>query len=251
MTHAGQHRPGGAPDASESDGRVPYLQDVPLEMALERFHAALRGDGALTIGPTEQLELEQAVGRVSAAPIWALASSPHYQAAAMDGVAVAADATRGAGATTPLRLTVDAGAIWVNTGDVMPPDTDAVVMAEDVHDVGDGTVEVLAAVTPWQNVRPMGEDIVATELLLPAGHTVRPVDVAAAAAAGHATLEVRVQPRVAVVPTGSELVAAGQRTIRCKSVTVAPLDRMRGWLVQWPWGWLTGQTVPLPPPLGR
>ncbi|HSF80101.1 MAG TPA: molybdopterin biosynthesis protein, partial [Anaerolineales bacterium] len=65
------------------------------------------------------------------------------------------------------------------------------------------------AVTPWQHVRSMGEDIVATELVLPAGHRLRPVDLGAAAACGHDRLPVVRRPRVAILPTGSELVPVG------------------------------------------
>src|SRR5947207_2342974 len=61
----------------------------------------------------------------------------------------------------------------------------------------------------WQHVRPLGEDIVATELVLPEGHRLRPADLAAVAACGHAAVAVRRRPRVAIIPTGSELVPPG------------------------------------------
>ena len=170
---------------------MPYLQDVPLDEARARFDEALRRAGALAPGPAVSAPLEAAVGRVTASAVWARTSNPHYHAAAMDGVAVAAATTLGASPTSPLRLGLGRDAVWIDTGDAMPPGMDAVVMLEDLHEVGDGSVEILAAVAPWQHVRPLGEDIVATELVLPAGHTLRPVDVAAAAAAG---------PRVARSP---------------------------------------------------
>ncbi len=193
----------------QSDHRVPYLRDVPLDEARTRFHEALRGAGALAPGPAVAVPLEEAVGRVTAAAVWARTSNPHYHAAAMDGIAVAAASTRGASPTSPLHLRLDRDAVWIDTGDAIPPGMDAVVMAEDLHDIGGGSVEIMAAVAPWQHVRPLGEDIVATELVLPAAHTLRPVDIAAAAAAGHASLDVRQPPRVVVLPTGSELVPPG------------------------------------------
>ena len=70
-------------------------------------------------------------------------------------------------------------------------------------------IEILAPVAPWQHVRPMGEDMVATELVLAANHRLRPQDIGAAAGAGHAQLSVRRRPRVAIQPTGTELVAPG------------------------------------------
>jgi putative molybdopterin biosynthesis protein len=71
-------------------------------------------------------------------------------------------------------------------------------------------VHIRAAVTPWSHVRPLGEDIVATQLVLPAGHTLRPVDLGAIAASGHARVRVARKPRVAILPTGSELAPIGQ-----------------------------------------
>lgn len=227
---------------------MPYLQDVPLDEARARFDEALRGVGALAPGPAVSVPLEAAVGRVTASAVWARTSNPHYHAAAMDGVAVAAATTLGASPTSPLRLGVGRDAVWVDTGDAIPPGMDAVVMLEDLHEVGDGSVEILAAVVPWQHVRPLGEDIVATELVLPAGHTLRPVDVAAAAAAGHATLEIRQPPRVAVLPTGSELVPPGAaagpgQIVDSNSLMLAATARE--------WGADAERLPPLPDDFGR
>src|SRR6266508_729924 len=182
-----------------------YLEDRALDDAYARFEAALVRDGGVVPLPAEPAPLAEALGRVTAAPIWANLSSPHYHAAAMDGVAVRAAETAGATERTPLRLALGRQAIWVDTGDPLPPDTDAVIMAEHVQDLGD-EVEIMAAVAPWQHVRPLGEDIVATELVLPENHRLRPVDLGALAAAGHTSVSVRRRPRVAIIPTGTELV---------------------------------------------
>jgi putative molybdopterin biosynthesis protein len=183
-----------------------YLEDRALDDALARFDAALADAGAAGALPAERVPLAEALGRVTAAPIWANLSSPHYHAAAMDGVAVRAAETAGATESTPLRLALGRQAIWVDTGDPLPPNADAVVMAEHVQEIGDD-IEIMAAVAPWQHVRPLGEDIVATELVLPENHRLRPVDLGALAAAGHASVPVRRRPRVAIIPTGTELVS--------------------------------------------
>src|SRR5262249_42304996 len=156
--------------------------------------------------PAERVPLPEALGRVTAAPIWANLSSPHYHAAAMDGVAVRAADTLGATEASPRRLAVGSQAIWVDTGDPLPPHTDAVIMAGHVRGIDEETIEIMAAVAPWQYVRPLGEDIVATELVLPENHRLRPVDLGALAAAGHTDVPVRRRPRVAIIPTGTELV---------------------------------------------
>jgi putative molybdopterin biosynthesis protein len=153
------------------------------------------------------VRLDEAVGRVTAEPIWATRSSPPFDAAAMDGIALRAADTRGASETAPLVLAPDAFAV-VDTGDPLPEGYDAVVMREHVHYV-DGQAELRAAVAPYQHVRSIGEDISATELLLPAGHRLRAVDVAAAAAAGATEIVVRRAPVVAILPTGDEMRAAG------------------------------------------
>lgn len=183
-----------------------YLEDRSLDDAHAQFAAALARAGCGGPLAAELVPLAEARGRVTAEPIWARLSSPHYHAAAMDGVAVRAADTAGATESSPLRLALGHQAIWVDTGDPLPPDADAVIMAENVQEIGD-EVEIMAAVTPWQHVRPLGEDIVATELVLPADHRLRPYDLGALAAAGHVSVPVRRRPSVAIIPTGTELVS--------------------------------------------
>lgn len=175
---------------------------------MARFEAAIERAGGLRPLEGEPVPLAEARGRITAGPVWAARSAPHYHAAAMDGIAVRAADTVGATESTPLTLALDRQAVWVDTGDPMPPETDAVVMAEQVQTVDDATVTIDASVAPWQHVRPLGEDIVATELVIPEGVGLRPVDLGALAAAGHATVTVRRRPRVAIIPTGTELVTA-------------------------------------------
>jgi putative molybdopterin biosynthesis protein len=91
----------------------------------------------------------------------------------------------------------------------MPDGFDAVIMIEDVEKISDSEIEILKAATPWQHVRLVGEDIVATELIIPENHVIRPVDMAAMIASGQTSAMVRKRPRVAVIPTGTELVEPG------------------------------------------
>lgn len=189
----------------------PYLEDIPLTTALARWWAALEEIGAGAPLAGERVPLDEATGRITAEPVWAAVSSPHYHASAMDGYAVRADATQGASETHPVLLPVGKAAFYVDTGDPMPPGANAVIMIEDTQlREGGQQVEIMAAVAPWQHVRPMGEDMVATELILPANHQVRPQDVGAAAGSGHVALRVRRKPRVAILPTGTELVSPGE-----------------------------------------
>jgi putative molybdopterin biosynthesis protein len=195
--------------AHSKEQRRFYLEDIPLAEALARFVSDVGEAGGL--GPTaiERVPLEEALGRVTAEPVWARISSPHYHAAAMDGAAIRAEDTSNASERAPVRLRMGEQAQWVDTGMPLPPGFDAVVMIENIHVVEDGLIEVMLPVAPWQHVRLMGEDIVASELLLPEGHLLRPMDLGAIAQAGITHVEVRRRPRIAVIPTGTELVSPG------------------------------------------
>ena len=191
--------------------RKVYLEDIPLDEAWRRFIAALEAAGLWRPFDGEEIPVADALGRVTAEPIWARVSSPAYHAAAMDGYAVRSSDTLGATETAPTRLAVEAQARYIDTGDPLPAWADTLIPIEQVHFIErPPSIEIPAAVAPWSNVRSMGEDMVATELVLPANHALRPVDLGAIAGCGHATVNVRRRPRVAIIPTGSELVTAEQ-----------------------------------------
>jgi len=185
-----------------------YLSNTPLADALHIYNEALKSSGICTPLPGERAAISDALGRVTSEAVIAKISSPFYHSAAMDGYAVKFIDTFGAAETRPKRLAVPAQAVAVDTGDPMPDGFDAVIMIEDVEKVPDG-IEILKASTPWQHVRLVGEDIVATELIIPENHLLRPVDMAAMLASGHTTVMVRRRPAIAVIPTGTELVEPG------------------------------------------
>lgn len=207
--------------------RSVYLHDIPMDEAWAAFTATLAEAGLWQPLSGEDVPLSEALWRVTAAPVWAAVSAPHYHASAMDGYAVRARDTEGASEANPLALRlidddadaerVERPAREVNTGHALPPWANAVIMVEHVQPAQEEhALLIRAPVAPWQHVRQMGEDMVATELVLPANHRLRPVDLGALAGSGHATVSVRRRPSVAIIPTGSELVAvddvgAGQR----------------------------------------
>jgi putative molybdopterin biosynthesis protein len=184
------------------------------QQAQELWHQKLTDCGYLENPPTENIPVEASLGRVTACSVYANQSVPHYNGAAMDGIAVFAPDTFGAQETAPKQLALLPAAkpfapgccYIVDTGDAMPAGTNAVVMIEDVH-MAEGMAEIIAAATPWQHVRIIGEDIVANELVIPEHHVIAPVDMAALLAAGVETVEVVKKPKVAVIPTGDEIVA--------------------------------------------
>jgi putative molybdopterin biosynthesis protein len=171
------------------------------ELFLSRF------DTNNMLAPVE-IPTVTARGRVTAAPVWARWSSPAAHQAAMDGFAVAAADTYGARPESPRLLAVGQQAHPINTGHLMPPGTDAVIMVENVPDPEADPLTIEAPVFPWHNVRRVGEDLVAGEMVLPEGVEITPWAQGAMLAAGVINVMVRRRPRVVIIPTGSELIPA-------------------------------------------
>jgi putative molybdopterin biosynthesis protein len=183
-----------------------YLENIPLADAQHALETALREVGKYQPLAGEMLPLRLASGRITAEPVWARLSSPHFHAAAMDGYAVKASDTVHATETRPLTLAFEQ-AVEVNTGAPLPDGMNAVIMIEHVQHV-EGGIQITEPIVPYKNVRMMGEDTVATELIVPANHKLRPVDIGAIAGSGHYQVSVRKKPHVVIIPTGNELVAA-------------------------------------------
>jgi putative molybdopterin biosynthesis protein len=158
----------------------------------------------------EEIATVEARGRVTAAPVMALRSSPSAHQAAMDGFAVHAAATFGATPDNPKRLHLDREAFPVNTGHLMPPGTDAVIMVEQIPDPEADPIVIEAPIFPWQHVRRVGEDLVKGEMVLSEGVEINPWAQGALLAAGVTKILVRRRPKVAIIPTGSELVPAAE-----------------------------------------
>ncbi len=197
---------------AESIKRHIYLKMKSLDEARRLWLAAFDIPGRLA---AEEVRLEDALGRTTAEPVWARESSPRHHLAAMDGVAVRAEKTFAARPDQPARLVEGLDYRPVNTGHVLPDGFDAVVMIEHVvpdQAGADGRQAILLEqpAFPWQHVRKLGEDLVATELILPAGRRVNAWELGALAAGGVYSIKVKVRPRVALIPTGSELVTLDQ-----------------------------------------
>jgi putative molybdopterin biosynthesis protein len=155
---------------------------------------------------SREMSVEEALGRITSEPVFAKMSAPTYHAAAMDGVVVSAEDTYGTTDRLPRLLKLGKDALWINTGQVIPKGFNAVIMVENVHQIEETRIEIRAPVFPWQNVRKVGEDVVATQILLHQNHRIRPYDLGAMLSAGVFLVRVWRRPRVAVIPTGTELV---------------------------------------------
>jgi putative molybdopterin biosynthesis protein len=200
-----------------------YLEGTPLHEALTKWLTRFDSEVSGKPLPDEIIYVKDSLGRITAEAVIANISSPFYHSSAMDGYAVRFVDTFSASETNPKRLRIGDQAVYVDTGDPMPDGFNAVIMIEDVNIVRSkskgqgakskkdesGYIEIISPATPWQNVRVIGEDIVATELILPENHRIRPVDLGAMLAAGHTEVAVRKKPKVVIVPTGTEIVEPG------------------------------------------
>ena len=154
---------------------------------------------------TEMIPVARSLGRVIAEPLFARISSPPFHCAAMDGIAVQAEGTYGASEESPKILLIGKDAFFVNTGNPIPKGMDAVIMIEDVHLIDSEKMEIREAAYPWQHVRSVGEDLIATEMLFPENHKITAYDLGALLSSGYQEVGVKKKPRVLILPTGSEL----------------------------------------------
>lgn len=183
-----------------------YLNTTPVEDAVTIYIDRLQD---IITEKTEWINAGQSLGRVTAEAVYAKCCSPLFNAAAMDGIAVRAAATAGASEANPLTLEEGRDYIEVDTGDPVHLPYDAVIMAEDLMAVDKEHVKIIAPVPVWQHVRPIGEDIVEGEMLVPSGHVLRPVDMGAVIAGGNSHVNVFSKPVVGIIPTGTEIVNSG------------------------------------------
>lgn len=174
------------------------------------------------LADTEVLPIEECDGRIIAEKITAGIDVPHYRRAAMDGFAVIASETLGAGAGSPVMLRLANGieegtCVRVHTGSQMPDGADAVVMIEDTKFCGD-RVEIFAQTHPFKNVGAIGEDVRKGELIQERGHMLRPCDIAVLASLGIGSLKVFRKPLVVIIPTGEELVPRNRKDLQAGEV---------------------------------
>src|SRR4029434_10466137 len=183
-------------ETREAMARKRYLKKTTLTEAREMLLS--------TVDPTrltrEEIAVEEALDRVTAEPVFAKISSPHYHASGMDGICVRAEDTFGATEFVGKKLRVtdldSPGSCvfkYVDTGNALPPWANAVIMIEKVHQLDNETVEIFESVPPWNHIRLVGEDVVATELLLARSHRLRPYDLGALLAAGHTRVRVKAE----------------------------------------------------------
>lgn len=218
-----------------------YLNKLTLKEAQKIWYKSLLKYKLAEPLKGELVSTEDSLGRVTAEPVFAKISSPHYQAAAMDGVVVRARDTYQASESYPRKLRVDRDFYFINTGNPIPFGFDAVIKIEDINPVGkigqrekkkkdialdladreEGSIEeimIFSSAFPGQHIRNIGEDLVANQLIIPINQRIRPVDLGVLLAGGVNQLLVRKKPKVAVIPTGNELIQPGEEILPGKII---------------------------------
>ncbi|MDD1723912.1 MAG: molybdopterin biosynthesis protein, partial [Methanospirillum sp.] len=174
--------------------RLTSLPDA-LKQLQERFTFSTR---------VTRIPVQDSFGKITAEAIISPLSVPGAHLSAMDGIAVKSIETIGATEQKPVTLT---GVARVNTGNIIPDGYDAVIMIEDVVEEN-GTYQIRSSAHPWQHIRPIGEDIVVTEMIIPRLSRIRAVDIGAMTSYGISEVPV-LDLKVALIPTGSEIVPVG------------------------------------------
>lgn len=182
--------------------RKVYLESVSLKEAMRRFLPRFQ-DLSL---PCEEIKVTEALGRVTSEPVYARRFAPHYHASAMDGIAVRAKDTEPANERNPVLLREGLDFRWVDTGQPIPEGFDAVIKVEDVNSAGDGLLAIEAPVTPWENIRSIGESAISGQMIVPTNQEITAYHIGALLEAGVTEIKVRRKPRVSIIPTGTELV---------------------------------------------
>ena len=187
---------------------------LPVAAAITRMEAAITPTAV-----TETVNLQSALDRVAAEPIYSAINIPSHDNSAMDGYAFShADATLGqplkivgtALAGHPFTGEICAGeCVRIMTGALVPAQVDTVVMQEDVIRDGD-LIQLTCMPKPGENIRRAGEDIALNALVIEQGKRINPIDIGLLASLGTATVTVFAQVRVAVLSTGDELKPIGQ-----------------------------------------
>lgn len=185
-----------------------YLSSKDIEKTLEEYFHSL--ESFFEQYREDEIDTSLALERITSQPAIASISSPHFNASAMDGIALDASKTFEASERNRIRLVEGRDYVVVDTGDPIPAGYNAVIMVEDLIEAGEGKVEIIKSAVPWQHIRVIGEDIVQGEMVVPAFHKIRPIDLGALLAGGVNSIKVMHKPRVAIIPTGTELVMPGQ-----------------------------------------
>lgn len=178
-----------------------FIMNEPVEKVLDKYIDILK-----IKAKTEKIRVEDSLGRVTAEAVIAQSSSPSYNSSAMDGIALMAVKSYGASERNPVTLKYKEDFDYVNTGNLIEENKDSVIMVEDINIDEEGNAKIIKATYPWENIRPVGEDIIMGEMIIPSKHKIRALDLGALINGGVEEVEVYKKPSIGIIPTGDEIV---------------------------------------------
>jgi len=179
-----------------------YPEHIALEEAWKLIESAFK-DIPASYGT--EADISKSLGLVLSRDITAQRNVPHYAASAVDGYALKASCTIGASSATPVYVTPENYA-WMNTGGDIPSWSDSVLMVED-SSMDAERLMVFKTLTPSANVRPLGEDVMAGQIIAREGDIVSPALISLFLCAGIEKVPVMRRPRTLFIPTGDEIIA--------------------------------------------
>ncbi|MGL5279786.1 MAG: molybdopterin biosynthesis protein [Cetobacterium sp.] len=190
-----------------------YIDNIDVELALEKYFSEISFDFK-----SEKISVLDSIGRVTYKAVYANYCSPTYAASAMDGIFIFSEKIKEATDVTPVYLKEN-DFKYVNTGNPLDLSLgDCVVMIEELIELEDGNFKIIKNAKPWQHIRPVGEDIVAGEMLIKSKHKISPQDLGALITGGIKEIEVYKKPMVAIIPTGDEVIDIFKEEFKEKSV---------------------------------
>lgn len=190
-----------------------YIDNIDVELALEKYFSEISFDFK-----SEKISVLDSVGRVTYKAVYANYCSPTYAASAMDGIFLFSEKIKEATEVTPVYLNEN-DFKYVNTGNPLDLSLgDCVVMIEELIELENGNFKIIKNAKPWQHIRPIGEDIVAGEMLIKSNHKILPQDLGALITGGIKEIEVYKKPMVAIIPTGDEVIDIFKEEFKEKSV---------------------------------
>lgn len=198
-----------------------FLNLIPPKDALNKLLSKLNGEIN-----SEVINTELALGRITSSAILAPHPLPEFRRSTVDGYAVRAVDTYGAGETLPAYLqligevhmgqstdlyikTIECAII--HTGGMLPTGADAVVMVENTQSSRPSEIEILRAVAVGENLINIGEDVKEGEEVIPTGRRIRAAEIGGLMSLGFTQLSVSKKPRVGILSSGDEVIPPEQR----------------------------------------
>ena len=199
-----------------------FLSLVTPDEALDLLFNALNPEVK-----SEIVQTEKALGKVTTEDILSSQNLPDFRRSTVDGYAVLAKETHGAGETLPAYLTIkdevpmghepdfslaSQECALIHTGGMLPGDADAVIMLEDTQILESGDIEVFRAVAKGENVIEVGEDVSAGEIIIPKGTRLRPAEIGGLMALGFTSIRTAIPPVIGILSSGDEIIPPSQKT---------------------------------------